>query len=253
MRVLLVSDIHSNLEALQAVLEAAPAERFDEVWCTGDITGYGPNPSECVGFFRNLPHARIVLGNHDAVVARLVPPLAFNPHAIAAVRKNIESIEPEAAAWLSRLPKQLDLGRGMALVHGSPLDPDEYLLSLELAIPSLSSMPGTGMKIAFFGHTHLPAFYVHDRETDRYIEEPVVADQDIRIDIRENRTWLVNPGSVGQPRDGDPRAAFMDIDIGENIIVIRSRRVYYKIATCQEKMRLREYPPMLINRLNLGY
>ncbi|HEY9072213.1 MAG TPA: metallophosphoesterase family protein [Candidatus Ozemobacteraceae bacterium] len=253
MRVLLVSDIHSNLEALQAVIEAAPAERFDEVWCAGDITGYGPNPTECVEFFRTLPHARIVLGNHDAVIARLVPPLAFNPHAIAAVKKNLQAISPESAAWLAGLPKSLDLGRGMSLVHGSPLDPDEYLLSLELAIPSLSSMSGSGMKIAFFGHTHLPALYMHDRERDRYTEDPVIADHDIRIDIQENRTWLVNPGSVGQPRDGDPRAAFMELDIGENTIVIRSRRVYYKIASCQEKMRLQEYPVMLINRLNLGY
>lgn len=253
MRVLLVSDIHSNIEALNAVIEAAPPSDFDEVWCAGDVTGYGPNPNECVEFFSKLKNLKIVMGNHDAVISKVAAPLGFNPHAIKAALKNIEAISPSSQAWLSDIEQSVKINPGIVLVHGSPLDPDEYLLSLELAIPSLSALSKTGVKLCLFGHTHLPAMYVYDKAEDEYREEAIVADKNIDIDTTGDSFYLINPGSVGQPRDNDPRASYMELDITDGKIVIRNKRVFYKIATCQDKMRLKNYPEILINRLTFGY
>lgn len=252
MRVLLVSDIHSNIEALTAVIEAADMTRFDAVWCAGDVTGYGPNPDECVKYFLGLPNLKIVMGNHDSVISKVSAPIGFNPNAINAALKNIESITPESQQWLAELEPSLRIDPEVILVHGSPLDPDEYLLSLELSIPSLSSMAKSGIRVGLFGHTHMPAIYVYDKTNDQYFEESVKADKDIELNISNDFVYLVNPGSVGQPRDGDPRASFMELEILENRIIVRNRRVYYKIASCQEKMRERKYPEILINRLNYG-
>lgn len=253
MRVLLVSDIHSNIEALSAVAEASPPATFDAVWCAGDLTGYGPNPDECVEFFAQLTNLKIVMGNHDAVISKVTAPIGFNPHAIKAALKNIEAITPASQSWLADFPQSINIDPNILLVHGSPLDPDEYLLSLELAIPSLSALARSGIRLGLFGHTHLPAMYIYDKLEDRYHEEAIVPDKDIVLDMTKDSCYLINPGSVGQPRDGDPRASYMELDIQDGQIVVRNRRVFYKIASCQDKMRLKMYPDILINRLNFGY
>jgi len=253
MRILLVSDIHSNIEALTAVIEEADLSRFQGIWCAGDVTGYGPNPDECVRFFSGLPNLKIVMGNHDSVISKVSAPIGFNPNAINAALKNIESISPGSQSWLAGLEQSIRIDPELILVHGSPIDPDEYLLSLELAIPSLSAMAKSGIKIGLFGHTHMPAVYVYDKTSDEYFEESVKPDIDIELNISNDFVYLVNPGSVGQPRDGDPRASFMELEILDTKIIARNRRVFYKIATCQDKMRTKKYPEVLINRLNFGY
>jgi len=253
MRVLLVSDIHSNIEALDAVFEASPPDTFDAIWCTGDITGYGPNPTECVNAFIHRSNWQVVMGNHDSVISEVSLPLGFNPHALSATKKNMEVIASDAAKWLSRLKHSINVASDILLVHGSPIDPDEYLLSLELAIPSLSLMAQRGVKLTLFGHTHFPAMYIYDRREDRYFEESISPDREMSIDLSADMYYLVNPGSVGQPRDSDPRASYMELQIDDRRIVMKNRRVCYRIASCQEKMRIQEYPEILINRLNVGY
>ncbi len=235
MKLALLSDIHSNLEALDAVLEALP--QVDRILVLGDIVGYGPDPLGVIDRLQSVK-ARAVRGNHDQ--AMLEPSLLelFNPHAAAAARWTLDVMTPQSLRYLNSLPLYGRIGRHR-LVHGSPRKPYiwEYILD---ELQALEILVRLGTRYCFFGHTHLPRIFTESGEqipegTD-WIEMPASA--------------LVNPGSVGQPRDGNPDAAFAVVDLSRP--AVRFGRVPYDIATTQAKIRAAGLPEVEAERLALG-
>ncbi|MFQ6054075.1 MAG: metallophosphoesterase family protein [Candidatus Bathyarchaeia archaeon] len=229
MRLLVVSDIHSNLTALRRVLE--DAGRFDDAVCAGDIVGYGPGPGECVETAAELGF-RCVAGNHDAAVVT-GDTSGFNPYAAAAVAINECLLDGESRAWLRGLPTGLTMnveGLRVVVVHGSPRDPlNEYIFPAEARPRAAEFLDLTGADLLILGHTHVP--YVHGGD----------------------RRLLVNPGSVGQPRDGDPRASYMIIDLEGGAATVDHRRVEYDVEEVATRMRRRGLPEMLAVRLFHGW
>jgi diadenosine tetraphosphatase ApaH/serine/threonine PP2A family protein phosphatase len=231
----LLSDIHSNLEALDAVLEALP--EVDRVLVLGDIVGYGPDPNAVIERLRSV-NARAVRGNHDQAMLDPGMLVLFNPHAAAAARWTRDVITPESLRYLTSLPLYGRIGRHRA-VHGSPRKPYiwEYILD---DLQALEILVRLGTRYCFFGHTHLPRIFTESGEQvpegTEWIELPASA--------------LVNPGSVGQPRDGNPDAAFAVVDL--SLPAVRFGRVPYDVATTQAKIHAAGLPEVEAARLALG-
>ncbi|HKW18831.1 MAG TPA: metallophosphoesterase family protein [Terriglobales bacterium] len=250
MRILLLSDIHSNLEALQACLAAAPAH--DAVVNLGDIVGYGANPNEVTQKARELG-GTFVRGNHDKVVAGIDSAETFNPIAAIAALWNREQLTDENLDWVRALPKgpvpaqQLP---GIQFVHGAPDDEDRYVVTVE---DSAASFAASTEPVTFFGHTHIQcAFTLRSGRIDDTIPEYATIGKpetwEFRLDSGSN--YLINPGSVGQPRDGDWRAAFAVFD-SERLIVTFCR-VPYELRSAQEKIFAANLPARLATRLAAG-
>jgi len=205
MGILVLSDLHGNATALEAALQAAQG-RWDRVVCLGDVVGYGPDPNEVVGQIRKLG-ARTIRGNHDKAVAALIPADDFNPVAKAAVEWTRSQLSPENRTWLAELPQGPATVEGMVLVHGAFQDEDEYVFTPEQALEGLldSSAP-----VTFFGHTHQQGGFAYE-DASSNLEILQVRPRSIEsfaaLRTEPKRRYLLNPGSVGQPRDGDPRAA----------------------------------------------
>lgn len=238
-RVAVISDIHSNLTAFRAV--AADFAEVDEVWCLGDLVGYGPDPNECVALLREYPHV-CVAGNHDWAALGKVETDSFNVAAASAASWTAEQIDEETRAYLLTLPNEIDR-EGWRIVHGSPRDPIwEYVLEARQAGDLFELFDGRGCLI---GHSHIPMIFV---EMD---EEVVILDPEYGepLDLEDSRV-IVNPGSVGQPRDGNPRASYalLDTDAG----TLEFRRVEYDIVQVQERMREAALPKPLWKRLSYG-
>ena len=235
MKLALLSDIHSNLEALVAVLDALP--EVDRIIVLGDIVGYGPDPNGVITRLRSA-RARAVMGNHDA--AMLAPSLLdwFNPHAAAAARWTRTVLTPESRRYLASLPKFGRLGPHR-YVHGSPRKPYlwEYILD---DLQALEILVRLGPRLCFFGHTHLPRIFTAEGEDipkpGEWITLPAAA--------------LINPGSVGQPRDGNPEAAFATVDLSRPAVCFG--RVPYDIVTTQAKILAAGLPEVEAARLALG-
>lgn len=226
---LVVSDIHSNLTALQRVLE--DAGRFDTAICAGDIVGYGPDPAECIKTTM-VQKFRCVAGNHDDAVVT-GDASSFNPYATEAVSINRLLINSEDRAWLRRLPMNLMFSVEdvkVVVFHGSPRDPlNEYIFPPEARLRAAEFLDLTGADLLILGHTHVPYVYgVSNR-------------------------MVVNPGSVGQPRDGDPRASYMLIDVEDGEVVVTHRRVEYDVEEVASRMRRLGLPEMLAVRLFHGW
>lgn len=240
-RYLVISDIHANRAAMEAVLrDAAP---FDMIWCLGDLVGYGPDPNECVARIQDFEHI-CVAGNHDwAALGRLALD-DFNTEARIAHLWTQEELTPVSREYLQQLPVRLEQG-DITLVHGSPREPVwEYLLDLEGAMINFSHF---STPFCLVGHTHLPLMFVLDEEPGRpYAMIPEIGTP---ISLRGYR-MILNPGSVGQPRDGDPRASYAILDT--NAMTWELRRVSYPIEITQERMRARGLPRRLIARLETG-
>jgi diadenosine tetraphosphatase ApaH/serine/threonine PP2A family protein phosphatase len=234
--VALLSDIHSNLEALDAVIRALP--KVDRILVMGDIVGYGPDPNAVIARLRSV-HARAVLGNHDA--AMLKPALLewFNPQAAAAARWTQAALTPESRRYLARLPNHGRIGRHR-YVHGSPRKPYlwEYILD---ELQALEILVGLGRRLCFFGHTHLPRVFTEDGER--------IPDSPDWIPLPASA--LVNPGSVGQPRDGNPAASFAVIDL--DALAVSFHRIPYDLGTTQAKIRAAGLPEVEAARLALGH
>ncbi len=249
MRVLVLSDIHANLEALDTVLEAARQEGgFDRLWCLGDIVGYGPNPNECVARMREL-NALAVLGNHDAAALGRVRVNDFNPDARRAVEWTQTQLTPDARAYLASLSEQQIEG-DYTIVHGSPRDPVwEYILTPTMAHAQFEYFQ---TPVCLTGHTHIPALYHHFAdESGRWMTAWHVPEPEEVYTLRDPDRWLVNPGSVGQPRDRDPRAAFALLDVEERRWAYY--RIPYDIERTQYLMRQAGLPLRLIVRLSYGW
>jgi diadenosine tetraphosphatase ApaH/serine/threonine PP2A family protein phosphatase len=238
-RVLIVTDIHGNRDALDAVV--ADAGAADRIWCLGDIVGYGPEPSACLAWVRE--HCEIVLsGNHDYAVFDPAVTQDFNPNAAAAAEWTRAQLSPADVEYLRSLPSMVER-EGVTLAHGSPADPIwTYILSVIDAHEAFASFAGP---CCFVGHTHVAACYVQDREST--VRLPI--DNDVPLALDEAR-YIVNPGSVGQPRDRDPRAAYLWYDPGTATVVWK--RVRYDIARAQAKIRAAGLPERLAARLALG-
>ncbi|HEV2578563.1 MAG TPA: metallophosphoesterase family protein [Acidobacteriaceae bacterium] len=248
MRALVVSDIHGNLQALQAVLAAAGS--FDELWNLGDTVGYGANPNEVIDTIR--PLARInVRGNHDRVCCGLTSSQGFNPIAAEAAAWTHRNLTPANLAWLRAMPQGPVLASERALcAHGSPLNEDHYIISMRDAWSPLQRM---STEITFFGHTHVQgAFSQHAPEWQeiRPIYNTQSEPEQFSIDVPVGSRHLINPGSVGQPRDADWRAGFAIYDTAADRVTFF--RIPYDVAGAQQAIRNAHLPERLASRLRAG-
>lgn len=243
MRYLILSDIHSNLEALTAVLADAGDERIDEVICLGDFVGYGANPAECVDMIRSLPSVEAVLGNHDAAVIDVTQRELFNPVARAGIIHSEAKLQESHRKYLNELPLVLDSKPGFVAVHASPYKPEAWVYVVE-PLEAADAFHAMTSPLAFIGHTHFPAVYTNDGLARSF--SPV---DDIVVD--EKQKTMINVGSVGQPRDGDPRAAYVIYD--DDAKSVRIRRVDYDIDAAAAKILEAGLPQMLAERLYRGY
>ncbi len=242
MHTLVISDIHANLTALEAVL--ADAGPIDAAWCLGDLVGYGPDPNECVERIRSLPNLQCILGNHDAAAAGSIEVDAFNPDARKTVIWTQERLTPDNKDYLLNLPERVDLEH-ITLVHGSPFRPVwEYLLDTRSATISFEFFETA---YCFVGHTHLPVSYL--LPDDRLTAQLIVPEHSSSMTLAPRA--IVNPGSVGQPRDRDPRAAYALLDLAD--YTWEWHRVDYDIKSVQERMHQENLPERHITRLSAGW
>ena len=241
MRVAVVSDIHANGHALDAVLAAVQSEAPDELWCLGDTVGYGPEPNRCCTLVAE--HATVCLaGNHDLAVTGAIPVDAFNGDAAAAVRWTQQTLEPAARTFLEGLSPSASR-EGVELFHGSPLDPIwDYVLSEQAARDSFAA---TSAPLILVGHSHIALILGSEHE----VISGGLAPTDATIDLSHGR-FLLNPGSVGQPRGKDPRAAWLLVDLDQRTATFR--RTAYSVAATQAQLRERGLPEALAARLALG-
>lgn len=250
MRILLLSDIHSNLEALEACLAAAPP--YDAVVNLGDIVGYCASPNEVVDRSRELGKV-FVRGNHDKAACGLMDLKDFNAIAALAAEWTHQNLTADNLAWLRTLPQgpvHVDGLSGTQFVHGSPLDEDDYVVSVRDAVEPLllSTIPFT-----FFGHTHLQGGFEIDGvqlESFRPPYKTVGQSEISEFRLQEGLRYLVNPGSVGQPRDGDWRAGFALFDSDAKVITFC--RVPYNLKAAQDRILQANLPPRLAARLAMG-
>jgi diadenosine tetraphosphatase ApaH/serine/threonine PP2A family protein phosphatase len=241
MRVAVISDIHANLPALAAVLEAAAQERPDAIWCLGDTVGYGPWPVECCREARGQADVCLV-GNHDLGVLGRLDLSDFSPEAATAARWTRAALDEECRAWLASLQPSRELPQA-ALYHGSPRDPVwEYVLSPGAALLALQA---ARRPLVLVGHSHVPLAV---RLAQGRLEGGH-APAGHEVDLGQGR-WLLNPGSVGQPRDGDPRAAWLLLDLAGQRASYR--RVPYDVAAAQRAIRRAGLPESLAARLAAG-
>jgi len=239
-RAAVVSDIHGNLAALEAVL--ADIGSVDAVWCLGDVVGYGPEPNECIGRLQGLK-ALCIVGNHDYAVLGHASTADFNADAAAAARWTTDRLDPAARAWLDACPQVLRQDP-MTLAHGSPYDPIwEYVLSAAVAQRSLRCFE---TQVCLIGHTHVPSSFIE--QPDGSVDAVYRNEGDV-LPVGDQR-MLANPGSVGQPRDQDPRAAYLIYD--SDAATLAWRRTPYPINVTQDKMQLEGLPPRLARRLAFG-
>jgi predicted phosphodiesterase len=250
LRILLISDIHANLEALEACLAAAPS--FDVVANLGDVVGYGASPNEVSDRSRELGKI-FVRGNHDKAATGLMDLEDFNPMAAAAATWTREQLTPDNLDWLRSLPQgplPLENAANVQLVHGSPEDEDEYLVSLPDAISRLIVV---NFPVTFFGHTHLQGgFFVNGTSADAFRPEyrTVGQAETVPLQLKSSARYLINPGSVGQPRDGDWRAAFALFD--SEAQVVHFHRTPYNLKAAQDRIFAAQLPPRLATRLAAG-
>jgi diadenosine tetraphosphatase ApaH/serine/threonine PP2A family protein phosphatase len=250
LRILLLSDIHANLEALEACLAGAPS--FDSVVNLGDVVGYGASPNEVADRSRSLGSI-FVRGNHDKAATGLLDLTDFNPLAAAAALWTQNQLTPENHAWLKSLPQgPLSLGGfpQAQLVHGSPEDEDAYIVSIGDALVPLLALT---TPLTFFGHTHLQGgFFANGNSADGFRPEyrTVGQAESVPLQLKPETRYLINPGSVGQPRDGDWRAAFGLFDTEAQIV--HFHRAPYNLKAAQDRIFAANLPPRLATRLAAG-
>ena len=244
MRVAVLSDIHSNLAALEAVLADAEAAGADDFWCLGDTVGYGPQPRECLAVVRDRCSLTLA-GNHDLGSTGAVSLVDFNPYAAAANRWTGTMLTPDDRDFLDSLPSLLTW-KDVTLAHGSPREPVwEYVVSGPVAEANFATF---ATPCCFVGHSHLP---FHCREPqDGDLPQLYRFTEEAEVDLSEGR-FIVNPGSVGQPRDGDSRASYALFDMDRRCVVLR--RVAYDIEETQQRIRYAGLPEQLAARLSLGH
>lgn len=243
MKYLVISDIHANWEALSAVLADA-AGQYETVICCGDIVGYGADPNRVAAWVREHA-ATSIRGNHDRACAALTGIEWFNPLAQAATHWTHEELTDENRDWLDSLPQGPAHIDTFEIVHGSPMDEDEYLLSVAEVDEAFGYADAP---LTFFGHTHVQGGFEHTRLRTRRWSP---AEVERSVHIADTSSYLINPGSVGQPRDGNPKAAYAIFDVGERRVELR--RAAYDIGEAQKKIVDAGLPAPLAQRLSHGH
>ncbi len=246
MRYLIISDIHANITALDAALASAK-DKWDKAVCLGDLVGYGPDPNEVIDCIRSLG-AVTIRGNHDKAVAGVENIDDFNPIARAAAMWTREQLRPENREFLHQLaqgPKTVD---GFSIVHGSIYDEDQYVYAPELAVEDLKTAP---TPVTFFGHTHLQGgFTLRGEDVQALRASPPPSRESLSVAVEPGTTYMLNPGSIGQPRDGNPRAGFAIADFENR--TVEFWRISYDVALVQQRMTQAGLPEPLILRLSFG-
>lgn len=243
MRYAIIADIHANLAAFKAVLDDIGRRGgVEEVWCLGDVVGYGPDPTKCLELLRRRKHV-CVAGNHDWAAIGKIDTSYFNPDAAEASRWTAKQLSKEDIRYLESLP--LVISRGdFTLVHGSPRDPIwEYVLSTGIARENFAFFKS---QFCLVGHSHVPCVFQYD---DTGSGSLIKFSTDTGMVLSKSRL-IINPGGVGQPRDGDPRASYAIYD--SETRVIRLHRVSYDIEATQDKMVKAGLPLRLVSRLSYG-
>lgn len=236
----ILSDVHANIDALEAVLKHLDQRGIDNILCLGDVVGYNAEPNACVSLIasRNI---QTVLGNHDAVACGIEEPWGFNRYALQAAVWTREHVTDEAAAWLRGLPDTLNYG-AFAAVHGAPKNHNIYLFSWDDVVAHLDFMDEQNCNVCFIGHTHTPAVHTED-DMDYF-------DGEGRIVLDPEKIYFINPGSVGQPRDNNPDASFGLYDTETRTFELV--RTPYDVERASQRVRDARLPDLLADRLLQG-
>ena len=244
MRYIVLSDVHANLEALAAVLDAAKRD-WDQALVLGDLVGYGADPNAVIDRVRALPVAAMVRGNHDKVAAGLAPVDSFNHVARQAIEWTAGALTPENLQWLAALPRgPVTIDAMTEICHGAPWDEDAYLFDERDVEREQASLV---RPLCLFGHTHVPSIFRVEPTVEAML--PVRGER-CKVPIEDGGRYLVNCGAVGQPRDSDPRAAFGLLDPSSRLLTIV--RTQYDLGNAQRKILAAGLPPVLAQRLALG-
>ena len=245
MKYLILSDLHSNLEALLAVFASVKRKRFDRILVLGDLVGYGASPNQVVDLIRKTKNAVVIRGNHDKVASGIETGENFNRAALQSAQWTQKKLTPENRSYLLHLPQGPMLIDDQILVsHGTPLDEDAYLFSDYDAYEVFQVMD---FGLCFFGHTHLPVIYAVNNQR-LYTFRP--NGERVKIDLIAGFKYLINPGSVGQPRDKNPMAGYAIYDSDSRSITFK--RIEYLIPRTQDKILKAGLPQSLANRLAIG-
>lgn len=242
MRMAIISDIHSNYEALTRVLDDIKISRVDKIFCCGDIIGYGPSPNECIMSIRSQ-NILSIIGNHEAALLGYIELDWFNENAKQAILKTKAILEPENLNYLKTLPKFI-VENDLLFVHGSPLDPTyEYLIDSNSISINIKNMQ---QKICFCGHTHVPFIsWKSSKEVELFYPK-----ENFSINLNKNKKYIINVGAVGQPRDLNPKACYVVFDT-ENF-KLEFKRLDYNFHVTQQKMSQLQLPEFLIRRIEFG-
>ncbi len=245
MRIGIISDIHANVVALEMVLHTIGT--VDGLWCLGDVVGYGPNPNESIKCLLAQPHLDVCLtGNHDAAVIGTASVADFNPEAQQAILWTREQLSAASETFLRARPALIERDREFTLAHAAPRDPIwEYITNTALA---RENFPHFSTPVCLVGHTHVPSIFSTGKDRSVRLQLPRDGTQ---LDLRDGRRYIVNPGSVGQPRDSDTRAAYAILDDERGTLAFH--RVAYNIAETQRRMRAAHLPAKLSARLDYGW
>ena len=243
MRVLIISDVHANLTALEAVL--ADAGKVDQTWCLGDVIGYGPDPNAVVERLRSLPNLTIILGNHDVAVLDQMDAAVFNTEARRSLLWQKKMVTTENLMYLESLPQEVVVRENASMAHGSPRDPVwEYILNTLVARLNFEEFQ---TPYCFVGHSHIQCMFKLDVEHDRISLEMPKPNEVLQLTPRA----ILNPGSVGQPRDRDPRSAYAIYNTEAQ--TWEPRRVQYDIESVQKRIRKVGLPEKHAVRLAEGW
>ncbi|HXI27676.1 MAG TPA: metallophosphoesterase family protein [Vicinamibacterales bacterium] len=246
MRYLVLTDIHANLEALETCLADAVNRRYDETLVLGDLVGYGADPNAVIARVQGLNPRAIVRGNHDKVACGLEQADGFNAVAKNAARWTLDVLTPEYREWLAALPEgPIDVDEVVEICHGSPFDEDAYIFD---ELDAVRALKVSTRPLCLFGHTHYPITFELSAESFDSVGSSSAAET--QIQLRDGCKYLINPGSVGQPRDGDPRAAYAIVDTTERRVELFRAR--YRVDEAQAKIVDAGLPEVLAQRLAVG-
>jgi len=246
MRYLVISDIHANLEAFDTVIAEAKSLKYDKVLLLGDLVGYGADPNKICERVRGLKPDALIRGNHDKVGSGVESPEGFNAVARNAIRWTYDRLTKENREWLAALPEgPMLVDDAMEICHGTPFDEDAYVFD---DLDALRALHAARRPLCLFGHTHVQVGHYLSR--DQFGLASADDQRPLTITLDDANRYLVNPGSVGQPRDGDPRAGFAIVDAAAKELTLY--RVEYPIAKAQARILEEGLPDVLATRLALG-
>jgi diadenosine tetraphosphatase ApaH/serine/threonine PP2A family protein phosphatase len=244
MRYLILSDIHANIDALESVLASAPADTWDRVIVLGDLVGYGAEPNAVIDRILGLDPLMVIRGNHDKAACGIDDGSSFNMVARMAAQWTMGTLTATNREYLRALPAgPATIDDGVEICHGAPFDEDHYIFDSEDASRALDA---ASRPLCLFGHTHLPVVFL--RDPGRF--EGLVPDGDVEVVLERDVKYLINVGSVGQPRDGEPRAAFGIYNT--ETVTLTLRRVAYPVEEAQRRIQNAGLPASLANRLAIG-